>query len=132
MTKIHNKRELENIAINHSVDSDYNNFMKFYRKCISKPYSFFTIDSTLPTDGPLRFRKKYFTFIIKTTLTDKIEILDKKIKSNPTQFHLGREAAKIYQLSSGELEKYGYFTGRDLAYKPGVVEKDKFEYLPLD
>ena len=29
MTEIHNKRELKNIAINHSVDSDYNNFMKF-------------------------------------------------------------------------------------------------------
>ena len=41
MTQIHNKRELKNIAINHSVDGDYNDFMKFYRKCISKPYFFF-------------------------------------------------------------------------------------------
>ena len=31
--KIHNKRELKNIAINHSVDIDYKGFMKIYRKC---------------------------------------------------------------------------------------------------
>ena len=55
--KIHNKRELQNIAINHSVDIDYKDFMKIYRKCTSKPYSFLTIDTTLPADNPLRFRK---------------------------------------------------------------------------
>ena len=27
--KINNKRELQNIATNHSVDSDYNSFIKF-------------------------------------------------------------------------------------------------------
>ena len=55
--KIHNKRELQNIAINHSADIDYKDFMKIYRKCTSKPYSFLTIDTTLPADNPLRFRK---------------------------------------------------------------------------
>ena len=55
--KIHNKRELQNIAINHSVDIDYKDFMKIYRKCTSKPYSFLTTDTTLPADNPLRFRK---------------------------------------------------------------------------
>ena len=34
-------------------------------------------------------------------------------------------------LSSGELEKYEYLTGEDLGYKPGVVQKAKFEYSPL-
>ena len=37
---IHNKRELRNIAINHSVGIDYRNFMNIYRKCTSKPHSF--------------------------------------------------------------------------------------------
>ena len=55
--KIHNKRQLQNIAINHSADIDYKDFMKIYRKCTSKPYSFLTIDTTLPADNPLRFRK---------------------------------------------------------------------------
>ena len=55
--KIHNKRELENIAFNHSANVDYNNFMKNYIKCKSEPNSFLAIDTTLLTDDPLRFRK---------------------------------------------------------------------------
>ena len=31
--KINNKRELQNIAINHSADIDYNHFIKIYREC---------------------------------------------------------------------------------------------------
>ena len=33
--KIYNKRELQNIAINHSADIDYKDFSKIYRKCTS-------------------------------------------------------------------------------------------------
>ena len=58
--KINNRRELENIATNHSADIDYKNFMKIYRECIKKPYSFLTIDSTLPSSNPFRFRKNLF------------------------------------------------------------------------
>ena len=56
--KINNKRELQNIAINHSADIDYKDFMKIYRECTRGPYSFLTIDTTLPASDPLRFRKK--------------------------------------------------------------------------
>ena len=31
--KINNKRELQNIAINHSADIDYKDFIKIYREC---------------------------------------------------------------------------------------------------
>ena len=31
--KINNKRELQNIAINHSADIDYKHFIKIYREC---------------------------------------------------------------------------------------------------
>ena len=55
--KIHNKRELQNIATNHSADIDYKDFMKIYRKCTSEPNSFLTIDTTLPASNSLRFRK---------------------------------------------------------------------------
>ena len=58
--KINNKRELQNIAINHSADIDYQDFMKIYRECTREPYSFLTIDTTLPSSNPLRFRKKLF------------------------------------------------------------------------
>ena len=55
--KIHNKRELQNVANNNSADIDYKDFMKVYRKYASEPYSFSSIDTTLPADNPLKFRK---------------------------------------------------------------------------
>ena len=58
--KINNKRELQNIAINHSADIDYKDFMKIYRECTKEPYNFLTIDTTLPSSNPLRFRKNLF------------------------------------------------------------------------
>ena len=56
--KINNKRELENIAINHSADIDNQDFMKIYRECTNEPFNFLTIDTTLPASDPLRFIKK--------------------------------------------------------------------------
>ena len=56
--KTSNREELQNIAINHSEDLDYKNFVSIYRKCTSKLYSFLTIDTTLTATDPLRFRKK--------------------------------------------------------------------------
>ena len=35
--KIHNKRELQSIAINRSADIDYKDFINIYRKCTSEP-----------------------------------------------------------------------------------------------
>ena len=58
--KINNKRELQNIAFNHSANIDYQDFMKIYRECTREPYSFLTIDTTLSSSNPLRFRKKLF------------------------------------------------------------------------
>ena len=58
--KINNKRELKNIAINHSADIDYQDFMKSYREFTREPYSFLTIDTTLLASNPLRFRKNLF------------------------------------------------------------------------
>ena len=58
--KINNKRELKNIATDHSADIDYKHFMKIYRECTKEPYNFLTIDTTLPSSNPLRFRKNLF------------------------------------------------------------------------
>ena len=55
--EIPNKRELQQIALNHSSDIDFKDFIKIYRKCIAEPYSFSVNDATLPSDHPLRFRK---------------------------------------------------------------------------
>ena len=58
--KINNRKELKNIAINHSADIDYQGFMKIYRECKREPYSFLTIDTTLSSSNPLRSRKNLF------------------------------------------------------------------------
>ena len=55
-----NKRQLQNIAINHSGDIDYKDFIKIYRECTKEPYNFLTTDITLPSNNPLRFRKNLF------------------------------------------------------------------------
>ena len=41
--KINNKRELQNIAINHTADIDYKDFMKIYRECTEEPYFFWQL-----------------------------------------------------------------------------------------
>ena len=55
--KILNKRELQQIALNHSSDIDFKDFMKIFERYTAEPYSFLVNDTTLPSDDPLRFRK---------------------------------------------------------------------------
>ena len=55
--KIPNKRELQQIALNHSPNIDFKNFMKIYKKCTAELYSLLINDTTLPSDNPLRLRK---------------------------------------------------------------------------
>ena len=57
--KIHSKKELQNIAYDKSRDIDFKDFLKIYKNCIKEPYSFFTIDTTLPTGDLMRFRKNF-------------------------------------------------------------------------
>ena len=61
--KINNKKELQNIASNHSADIDYKDFVNIYRECTKEPYNFSTIDTMLPANNPLRFRKNLFEFL---------------------------------------------------------------------
>ena len=60
ITKISNKREFQQIAINHSSDISTEDFVNIYRKCTAEPYSFFVNDTTLASNSPLRFRKNLF------------------------------------------------------------------------
>ena len=55
--KTPNKRELKQIAINHSSDNNTKDFVNIYKKCTDKPYSFLVNDTTLASDDPLRFKK---------------------------------------------------------------------------
>ena len=60
ITLIPNKRELQQIAINHSLDISTENFANIYGKCTAEPYSFLVNDTTLASNNPLRFRKNLF------------------------------------------------------------------------
>ena len=65
--KIPNKRELQQIALNHSCDIDCKDFMKINKKCTIEPYFSLVNDTTLLSDDPLRFRKNLLKyFIIKS------------------------------------------------------------------
>ena len=57
--KIHNRRELQQTAIDHSADIDHKDFLKIYRNYTKEPYSFLTINTTLPADNAMRFRKNF-------------------------------------------------------------------------
>ena len=63
--KINNRKELQNIAINHSADIDYKDFMKIYREYTKEPFNFLTTDTTLPASEPLRFRKNLFASYLR-------------------------------------------------------------------
>ena len=57
--KLRNKRELQQISINHLADIDYRDFLRIYRNCANEPYSFLTIGTTLPADNRMSFRKNF-------------------------------------------------------------------------
>ena len=58
--KINNRKELQNITINHSADIDDKDFVNPYRECAKNPFNFLTIDTTSASD-PLNFRKIFFS-----------------------------------------------------------------------
>ena len=57
--KVYNRKELQEIAIDHSADIDYKIFLKIYRNCTKEPYSFLIINTTLSSSDPLKFRKNF-------------------------------------------------------------------------
>ena len=65
ISKISNRRELHQIAINHSSVISTKDFENIYRKSIAEPYSFLVNDTTLASDNPLRFRKNIFNIECK-------------------------------------------------------------------
>ena len=62
ITKTPNKRELQQIAINHSSGISHKDFINIYRKCTVETYSFVVNDTALASDNPLRFRKLFLEY----------------------------------------------------------------------
>ena len=69
------------------------------------------------------------------TISEKIKTINNKIEQNKAQNDLDRETAKISALSSGNISKYEFLTGKDVLPEKNLLEKaatmKKFEYSLL-
>ena len=54
IAKILNKRQLQEIARNHSSDIKNEDFINIYRECTAEPYYFLVNDTTLASNNPLK------------------------------------------------------------------------------
>ena len=99
IAKIPNKRELQQIALNHSSDISNKDFINIYRECTVKPYSFLVNDTTLASDNPLRSYRIFLTY-------NKIITINDQIRDEKLLYDINREAAKISAVSSGKIHKY--------------------------
>ena len=86
--KIPNKIELQQIASNHLSDIDFKCFINLYKDYTKESYLFWVNNTTLSSDNLLRFRK-----------------------------NLDRQTAKISALSSRNVSKYEFLTGKDIYQK---------------
>ena len=62
IAKIPNKRELQEIARNHSSAIRAEDFINIYWECTTKPHSFLVNDAMLASDIPLRFTKLFLKY----------------------------------------------------------------------
>ena len=67
--KISNKRELQQIDLNHSSDIDFKDFMKIFKKYTAESYSVLVNDTTLPS----------FRVIYNKTMIIEDQIKDEKL-----------------------------------------------------
>ena len=67
---------------------------------------------------------------------EKIKTFKNKIEQNKAQYSLDRQTAKISVLSSWNVNKYEFFTGKDILCQMDLLEKlaslKRFEYCLLD
>ena len=130
--KILNKRELQQIALNHSSDYDFKDLIKICTKCTAEPYSFLVNDTTLPSDDVLKFRRNLLKiYILKSWLLKiRLEISLKNKQNNwrPSKKQIGPlEIKEIKEIKPRETKpnEYGdYF----------INEKAKIRqfYEPVD
>ena len=69
------------------------------------------------------------------TVTEKIKTIDNKIEQNKDQYDLDRQTAENSTLSSGNVSKYEFLTGKDVLPKKDLLGKvatmKRFGYSPL-
>ena len=74
------------MAINHSSDFDFKDFIKIYKVCTNESYSFLVNDTTVASDDS----EKIFSIYNKIMIIHD-QIRDKK----KLQYYINKEAAKI-------------------------------------
>ena len=66
------------------------------------------------------------------SISKKFKAINNKIKQNKAQYNLDTQTAKISALSSGNLSKYKFLTGKDVLPEQDLLEKTaalkRFEY----
>ena len=122
--KISNKRELQQTVINLSSYIDFKDFMRSFKKCTAKPYSFSVNDhyhQIILYFYSKSFRKKIF---IKH---------DHRWKDLKLQFDINREAAKISTIKSGNIDKCEYHTGEEIlpSGPSKIIQQAKSTYSSL-
>ena len=80
--------KIQQTAINHSPDTNFDEFKRLYRNFTAKKYSFLLIDTTLPSENPFRFRKNLLQEVHRVIMT-----FDDKIRDE-TLFDIYMAAAK--------------------------------------
>ena len=60
---------------------------------------------------------------MKMTINEKIKTINNKVEENKAQYDLNRETAKISALSSGNVGKYEFLTGKDVLPEKELLEK---------
>ena len=60
---------------------------------------------------------------MKMSLSEQIKTIDKKIEQNKAQYNLDKQTAKIFALSSGNVSKFDFLTGKDVLPEKDFLEK---------
>ena len=72
---------------------------------------------------------------MKMTSVEKVKAINNKIKQNKAHYSLDRQTAKMSALSSGNVTKYEFLTGKDILPERDLLEKTaaikRFEYSLL-
>ena len=71
----------------------------------------------------------------KMTVSEEIKTIDIKIEQNKAQYNLDKQTAKISAISSGNVGKYEFLTGKYVLTEKDLLEKaatiKRFEYSLL-
>ena len=108
--KIPNKRELQQIALNHLLDIAFKDFMKLYKDHTKEPFVICSERYNFSTRQSIKIQEEPIT---KWLLAKKSKH-EKKIEQIKAQYNLDRQTAKISTLSSGNVAKYEFLTRNDI------------------